>query len=168
MKRSFSLIEILVGMVLFSILASLLMGLYIGVSRNVASQKKQEAVLEQFIFLHTMLQKSLSHAIFDTKGEGLQEEDGNLYFTFDNGIDPDPLFSSTVKGLLALRDGNFILEVKPLTSSESRLYTLKKNVYHISFEQLPEEGMPLALQISLDEELYTVLFENQPSIVLLK
>ncbi|MEI6531229.1 MAG: prepilin-type N-terminal cleavage/methylation domain-containing protein, partial [Chlamydiota bacterium] len=73
MKRSFSLIELLVGMTLFALLASLLMGLYIGVSKNTAIQKKQEQRLEELIFLRTILQKSLGQAILEGISEGLYE-----------------------------------------------------------------------------------------------
>jgi len=168
MKRSFSLIELLVGMTLFALLASLLMGLYIGVSKNTAIQKKQEQRLEELIFLRTILQKSLGQAILEGISEGLYEEGGNLYFTFNNGIDPDPLFSSHVKGILGIQRDDFILEVTPLIGPGKRRYTLRKNVHELSFERSPEEGMPLAIRIQLDKESYTILFDNQPFVVILK
>ncbi len=168
MKRSFSLIEILVGMILFSLLASLLMGLYVGVSKNTGIQKKQEKQLEQLIFLRTMLQKSLGQAILNDKMAPLHEMGGNLHFIFNNGTDPDPLFSSNVRGLLAIQEGCFILEVSSLAGPEKRKYILRKDVKEFFFEKIPEEAMTLALRIQLDKEYYTVIFDNQPPIVFLK
>lgn len=166
MKRSFSLVEVLVGMMLFSLLASLLFGLYLGFVKYTKQQKTEEKHLESLIILKAMLDKSLGQAVLETKQQYFKEEQGALYFTFDNGVDPDPLFSSILRGVLRLdEEDNFILEMSPLQGGATRTYVLQKAIRDLSFECLPREGLPMAVQISLNDKHYTVLLAHQPPLV---
>lgn len=169
MKRSFSLIEVLVGMTLFSLLASLLFGLYTGFARTSVHQKKQEAVLEHLIYLKTLLHKSLGQAVTKPKPYYFQQKEGTLFFTFDNGIDPDPSFSSIIKGQLYINEKDeFILEMSPLEGSQKRLHVLEKDVRNVFYDILPEKGDPLAVQVHIDDKRYSVMLDNNLMMVQLK
>ncbi len=81
-------------------------------------------------------------------------KDGSLNFIFDSGIDPDPLFSSFLSGLLYLKDNNLILETtsaelqldsskpKKIKNNKIRKEVLFKNVKELSFEFLEKTQTP--------------------------
>jgi prepilin-type N-terminal cleavage/methylation domain-containing protein len=166
MKRSFTLIEIVVALALFSLLATTLFGLYMGYVKISRAQVTETARIERLITLRVHLERSLCKAALQNKQHHFYVEDGALYFTFDNGVDPDPAYSSLIKGVLFQdNQDHFILEEYPLTDSGKRTYVLAEDVRNLSFECLPDKGLPFAVRIHLDEDEFAVRIKSNPSII---
>lgn len=166
MKRSFTLIEIVVALALFSLLATTLFGLYMGYVKISRGQLLETMRIERLITLRALLERSLCKAALQNKQHHFYVEDGQLHFTFDNGIDPDPAYSSIIKGVLFLDNHeNFVLEEYPLRGSSKRTFVLAEDVRNLSFECLPDKGLPFAVRIHLDDEAFAVLIKSNPPII---
>lgn len=156
-KRSLSLIEILVGMALFSVLSSLLFGLYMGLVKMSAVQKKNEMAIERLIKMHTILAGTLGRAL----PQKVHEDNDRLVFTFDNGIDPDPVFSSIIQGVLQVNEqGDLIIEETALQGLATRTLLLTSGIDHLHCELLPS-----IIRITIDDEVFAVILEKCPPIV---
>lgn len=165
MKRSFSLIEILVSLLLFSTLASLLFGFYVSVIRVSEKEKIANEKTAALVTMRVLLQRSLCKAALQNK-EGFVLKEGALHFYFDNGIDPDPDFSSRLEATLFLdNQGRFMLIENAPKSPLKREFVLRENVRHLNFEMLPDEGEPFAVRLVLDDENYSFFLQSVPTIV---
>jgi hypothetical protein len=73
-----------------------------------------------------------------------KESNPSLFITFDNGIDPDPLFSGLVRARIYIdSDNNFCLSLKPIDSDEEsawRKEILLSNIHNFEFRFLRATG----------------------------
>lgn len=145
-KRCLSLIEVLISMVLVSILMTTLIGMYAQFEwmHVEVEQARRESFELRYVQgrLAEVLPKAISPANSDHKRdfyfytsqeEGPQLRAPSLVFSYDNGVDLDPLFSNHVLGRLFLEQvGNrqqLVLATWPIPRCEiSEQPTMHKEV----------------------------------------
>lgn len=145
-KKNFLLLEILIALSLMATMISLLFSFMV---QSLRVEKKMEkarfAILERQN-LHIRLQDLLTSL---SPGNGLpalysqkfpKEENESLVVFFDNGIDPDPLYSGIVRGRIYIDEThNLCLVYWPLEEEKRRLWRkeiLLSNVSKISLQFL--------------------------------
>ena len=154
MKRHATLIELLIALVLTGALLSFLLSTLLTLSRTTP---KLEGLATYA--LHTRL-KTLLPQITDR----YCFFDGNsLVFSYNNGIDDDPLFCAEVLGKLYLEKGALLLATWPLKECDPRPYrveVLKVGVqrFNLTFYEPPtdeayrsEEGLPALIKVKIDD-----------------
>jgi hypothetical protein len=127
-KKTFLLLEILIGLSLAGILLGFL---FVFTVQNARGQKKTE----------TARTISLTRTGFQTRMQDIflaldlkvpspfYTEEGKLIFIFDQGVDPDPAYSGTIRGKLFLDpDKNIVLETSPLSSEEEPDFLPRKEI----------------------------------------
>ncbi|MCI5051590.1 MAG: hypothetical protein MRY21_00455 [Simkaniaceae bacterium] len=133
-RRSFTILEIFVG----SLLACLLIGLLFN---KLHSQIKGQKVIEETMSTalnHARFNERLSLMMMRLEGAMYTERNpesdlDELFFQFDNGIDPDPNFCHLVEAkLFRNRSNQVILELK----SETPNVTPRKEILLANIEEL--------------------------------
>ncbi len=144
--------ELLIALLLIGTMLSLLLRFF---SNTLQMDRKIDAVRKE-AFAREHLQIRLLHffssilprsTLPDTSAPSLYTLEGEfpgLAAIFDNGIDPDPRFSGTVQGEIAL-DGekNLFLSVRPLSESPKkacRKELLLQNVQTLKFQFLSKKN----------------------------
>ena len=97
LKRSFSLLEIAIGMALTAILLSALFTCFRNITISNAQVQKIRAEKHWSYVAQLRLRQvfeAMETAYFD-------DESHMLYFTLNNGVDPDPRYCGPIKGTLA-------------------------------------------------------------------
>ena len=143
MKRPFSLMEILVGLSLASIVLGMLFtSLY---ETSMVSSRLDRA--ERVVLGRAELQQRLD-GVFGTLINSSERQtplylkkDGSLHLTFRCGIDPDPRFSDELSGFLRLEEKNFLFQVTGNAlpgrdAAKERVEILKEGVERVSYEFL--------------------------------
>ncbi|QVL57664.1 MAG: type II secretion system protein [Simkaniaceae bacterium] len=140
-KYSFTLMEVMIG---FAII-SLVLGMIFSSLYQETLLKTKIDKMERVVMTHVELQQSLDRIFANlipispqnTKRTLYSSEDTSpkLCISFDNGIDPDPLFCDEVEGTLLIEKGNFILRLSDGKPYE-RTIILKEKVNDLSFEFL--------------------------------
>ncbi len=156
-KRAFTLTEILISLGLFSIILATLFSSFRSASLLQFKGEKGRALS----LTRSHLQQRLNQVFFYSDKSSFKEEEDEstgmkiLSFSFDNHIDPDPLYSSMIKGKLYIdRKDQLILETAPLTpSEEKREEILCRGVS--SWNPLLEDQL---LSIEIDEIPFVFLF----------
>lgn len=148
-KHSFTLIEVALSFSILSIIILFLLSTFR--SSIVLSSKVEKA--RHLIFSRYHIHERLSQIFFKVEscvnplleqGEAaFYTEEGSehttpssLYFTFDNGIDPEEAFTGFVYGKLFLQNHSLFLELWPAkekNSTKRRCEELFKNVESLSF-----------------------------------
>ncbi len=115
-KRYFFLLEIVVALGLLSLILLALFSFYVHFSR---AERKLNLVRTELIPLQQMRVRlnQLFSAILSPQGQSstFHTEGGELVFVFDNGVDPEPIFSGAIRGKL-YRNGSkqFVFEQSPI------------------------------------------------------
>lgn len=143
-KRSITLIEILVGFTLFAFLSSFLFATFVQTKKlEMQNARLYEEVEERFM-AYERLSFLFGHLWMDEEQitwqmPHLQE----LQFAFDNGIDPEPAFSSKQMARLYLEENNLMLAITPIEDRHLiRKEVILKNCEHLCFRFDGKEGFP--------------------------
>ncbi|MCB1213605.1 MAG: type II secretion system protein [Chlamydiia bacterium] len=129
-RRYFTLIEMLIAMGLIAILLTALMGIYRELTFVQSDLTENRQKIFQIVHLQKRLQDALTHALSFGKNKkknvyfytsNREDPSGfpRLIFTYDNGIDLNPLFSGNVIGAILLEKsdrGRLLLRRWPLKS----------------------------------------------------
>jgi hypothetical protein len=152
-KKFFTLIEVTIALFLATILLTCIFRFF---SQITTCEKNMKIASEKIFlkhFLNVKLETVFSHLTLKTfqKEPLFFTKDTSLYFFYDNGVDPDPSFSSYLFARLYVKDKNLILESRPINSLTlkalenspkiSREEILLKNVKSLRFEFL-EKTLP--------------------------
>lgn len=147
-KKNFLLLEILIALSLMGTMISLLFSFMVQSLRVEKKIEKARLAILERQNLHIRLQDLLTSlspqgnqpALYSQKFP--KEENESLVAFFDNGIDPDPLFSGIVTGRIYIdEDHNLTLVYWPLEGEKRRLWRkeiLFTNVSKISMQYLGE------------------------------
>lgn len=145
-KRGMTLLEVMIGL---QLLGMLLAFLFFSLRDQMQMEVKMEGMsleLSQRLQFQHRLQDICLALTFEAEG-GLftkidpDTKETRLYFTFDQGIDPDPLFSGKVQGELFLEKGQLCLQIQPDKAEGSvRQEVLIESVEHCVFSFLDEKG----------------------------
>lgn len=107
-KRPFTLVEMTIALALFGIICGLFFSLFYSFAASSQHLKKKYAKNEEIELCHVKLKTLFNGAIYTKNNPSscffLKRDRANpsLYFSTTNGVDPDPLFSSTVLAGLTL------------------------------------------------------------------
>ncbi|MBI5345867.1 MAG: type II secretion system protein [Chlamydiae bacterium] len=131
-KNYFTLIEISIALVLSAILLSVLFGFFVKISSfEKKNQKfKQEILSREHVQLRlsSIFSQIVPISKFEEKSFNL-DDDNSLNVIFDNGIDPDPLFSGPVKGkIFQNQERNLILTLYPIEKGKVNNKTQRTEV----------------------------------------
>jgi type II secretory pathway pseudopilin PulG len=146
MKRPFTLIEILIGFALASlILGMLFTSLHETSLASSRLEKAEKEILGRAEF-QQRLDAIFGNLIYPNEGTPLyliqkKNENGKLCFQFRPGIDPDPCFSDQVTGVLELKNEGLSLRVTGDQLSEEdspkeREEIIKRGVTKVTYEFL--------------------------------
>lgn len=128
----------------------------------------------------------LQHVFHNVEQEFEVKEDSknkvHIYTIFDNGVDPDPVFSKLVKGDLFLNDNEQLcLKISAMNKQVARNEILANGVKKCSFQFLSKqrdwktlwdvnEGIPKMIRLTIvtDQNWQCAFFPNVPHIILCK
>ena len=115
-NRYFFLLEIVVALGLLSLILLALFSFYVQFSR---AEHKLDLVRTELIPIQHMRVRlnQLFSALLPPEGQSstFHTEGGEVMFVFDNGVDPEPIFSGAIRGKLYLDgSGQFVFEQSPL------------------------------------------------------
>lgn len=180
-KRSFSLMEVLIGFSLLSVLLVVLLSTFKDQLLLFQHQNKLETRTLHKVMLHDRLSKIFLEIPEKTGDFHTDNEDTELYFNMNNGPHDDPAFRGIVQARLYIDQ-----EAKTLClemtgrgkSTEKQTLTLMEHVNHLQFAFLKAPGteptsswepngtLPTAMRVSLDPEnasaMYFILYQNPP------
>lgn len=157
-KYSFTLMEVLVG---FAIVSIVLGVVFSSLYQETLLKTKIEK-MKRVVMSHVETQQCLDRIFANIIPMGPQNRKTTLYssesplpklfITYDNGIDPDPLFSGAVEGTLLIENGNFVLKLHEEQSYE-RTTIIRENVSDLSFEFLTTSAVGLESLPSWEKEI---------------
>ncbi len=172
MKRPFSLLEIIIGLALTTILLTSLFSSFRHLTQTEAmiekieNQKHWEFVTQ--LRLNRIFENVPSHSVFSIEPYGDKIKHA-LHFTFDNGIDPDPQFCQVQEVYLGLTDHQtFCLFIEPKLGA-ARKEIFLRDVSHFKMEffdpkeklwlrEWDKDYLPPLVKISLaDREFFFVI-----------
>jgi prepilin-type N-terminal cleavage/methylation domain-containing protein len=152
-KRAFTLLELMIALGLTAILLSLLFRFFAGSvrvdrkisdARLVLNQRQQLQIRLTRLFTSIVPRSSMPPSDISSFYT-LNEKTASLVAIFDNGIDPDPLFSGPVLGKLFIDEqSNLTLALWPLDKKENHLYRtemLLPHVQNMHFQFLAKKGL---------------------------
>lgn len=115
-KRSITLIEILIGFALFSILATFLFLGYFQTKKLEIQSERLKSITQEHVWAYERLGYVFRNLSREEKNSKFMSLDENtLVFIYDNGIDRDPHFSSKVAAKLHLTsDSELVLTTTSL------------------------------------------------------
>jgi hypothetical protein len=178
-KRFFTLIEILIALFLIGTILTTLFRFF---SSTSILEKKLKEVKEDIFFKNNLQVKfdtlfsKIFHKNFSKTSYFYTDEKNHLHFVFDNGIDPNPKFSSHIKATLFLNKNNeLILKTMPFKKNPKiyREEILIKNVKSLNFEFFSKKDfsfsttttwpkkkltLPAALKITINKNLSFAFF----------
>lgn len=148
--------EVMIG---FTII-SLVLGMIFSSLYQEATLKRKIERMEKAVMTHVEVQQFLdrvfsNHLPSDPKSsqKAFYTKDGpkaKLSVTFDNGIDPNPLFCGETEGLLCIENSDLVFKLKEGEPFE-RTVVLKKEVNHLSFEFLTNDTHGVESSSTWDE-----------------
>ena len=133
-KRAFSLVEVLIALPLLALLSSILLNTYFQIS---VWSKKEQAIYKEHLqerYMRVRLSHILSHLVRDGKNKKPFYKEGIFYFKYDNGINKNPIASSTVSSTLFLREKSLYLEVFDKDKNLIRQEKLLDNIDEIEWQ----------------------------------
>ncbi len=137
-KYSFTLMEVMIGFAIMSIVLGVIFSsLYQETILKTKIGKMEKPVMAQ-IEMQQRLDRVFANIILQdpqSNNKAIYTSGKNLYISFDNGIDPEPLFCDEVKGVLSIEKGNFVLTLLE-EEPTARKITLRENVSSVSYEFL--------------------------------
>jgi len=146
MKRSFTLIEVLIGFALASLVLGMLFTSLYETSLASSRLEKAEKVILGRAEFQQRLDAVFGNLIHHKEGNPLyltlnENEPNTLHLQFRGGIDPDPCFSDQVEGVLKLNNQDLLFQVNGntlpgKTAPEPRVAILKRGVTKIEYEFL--------------------------------
>lgn len=162
-RRAFTLIEVIIAFALLALVSTTLFTSYKRqILLKVELVKAENAVLQR-----KLLQERLSQIFTSvTATENiLLDEDKNLQFTFDNGIDPEKAFCHDVRAKLFCKNKKFFLEITSLDGKAKReeelfpraenvSYRLAPHIVHLQIKNEDEE-IPYAFFITYDSNKFS-------------
>ena len=178
-KKFFTLIEILIALFLIGTILTMLFRFFLSTS---ILEKKLQEVKEDVFFKNNLQVKfdtlfsNIFHKNFSKTPDFYTDEKNHLHFVFDNGIDPNPKFSSYLKAILFLNKNNdLVLQTMPLKKNPKiyREEILIKNVKSLNFEFFSKKDsnfitttswskkkldLPAALKIKINKNLSFAFF----------
>lgn len=151
-KRPIILMELLIALALIGTILSILLKFFsstLVLDRKIDLLRKETIAREhlQIRLLHLFTSIIPRSTLPDASGSSLyslEEEHLGLAAVFDNGIDPDPLYSGTVRGELSLDQTNTLfISIFPLSESAKkgcRKEFLLQNVEKLEFQFLSKRS----------------------------
>ncbi|MDJ0652293.1 MAG: prepilin-type N-terminal cleavage/methylation domain-containing protein [Simkaniaceae bacterium] len=158
-KYSFTLMEVMIGFTLISlVLGMIFSSLYQEATLKRSIEKMEKAVMthvEVQQFLDRVFANHLSSPLKGSQKPFYTKDDprAKLSITFDNGIDPNPLFCGEIEGILCIENNALVFKLKEGESFE-RTAVLRKEVNALSFEFLTNGDHGL--------ETHSTWSENRP------
>jgi len=172
-KRSLTLIEVVISFVLTTILASVLFFYF----RHSVSLKRELIERREAISAKAKLFERLTKCFNAIKSDGgrapFYTQDGQIFFTFDYGIDLEKAFCDTLKGKLFLDEDRLILRVSPLEGDLFREEILMDNVEEFSFHfdgksfwSSDQSEPPFIMHLNVNDASYAFFFPLTEGILL--
>lgn len=155
-RHPLSLIEVGIASGLISILLYLLFSAFSNSTFYAAKVKslKPEVIEKQMLY-----QRCLQ--IFSFIGPDITNEKGSLNFTFENHLDPELIYSGTVKANISMQraedseDGqNLVLEIYSNTGKEVRKEVLYKKISGVHFDTATPNLLVMSLKLQKEEIKY--------------
>ena len=148
--------EVMIG---FAII-SLVLGMIFSSLYQEATLKRKIERMEKTVMTHVEVQQFLdrvfsNHLPSDPKSsqKAFYTKDGpraKLSVTFDNGIDPNPLFCGETEGILCIENNDLVFKLKEGEPFE-RTVVLKKEINNLSFEFLTNGDHGMETHSTWDE-----------------
>ncbi|NGX47492.1 MAG: hypothetical protein K1000chlam3_00866 [Chlamydiae bacterium] len=167
MKRPLSLLEVCIGLALTAILLTTLFSGFRHLMKNGAKMGEVRHQLHPYF----VMQMRLNQIFESITEEGLfytdihEKANGKaLYFTFQNGVDPDPQFCGEIEGVLyCSKEKEMILELK---DERSEIFLTEVSSFKMKFYD-PKENkwvgkwgknfLPPLIKIHIGEKEYSYL-----------
>ena len=159
-RRAFTLIEVIIA---FALLALVSTTLFTSYKRQILL-KVELAKAETAVLQRKFLQERLSQIFTSAENPTLDEEE-NLQFTFDNGIDPEKAFCHNVHAKLFCKNKKFFLEITSLDGKAKREEELFPHAENVSYRLAPhivhlqikteDEEIPYAFFITSDSNKFS-------------
>ena len=156
-KYAFTLMEVMVSFVILSIVLSVI---FSSLCRETLLKKKLEQ-MEKEVMERVELQQTLDRLFANLSFPEDQGDKPPLYsmkgshpilvLTFDNGVEPNPLFCGVLKGLLLVEKRALILKLHPGKDFE-RIQVLKNNIDSLLFEFLTWEHIGVKTTMEWDRQ----------------
>jgi type II secretory pathway component PulJ len=146
-KRFFSLIEVIIALFLSAIIITSLFSFF----KNVMKIESDVENAKKTAFQNENLHIRLNQIFFDIKNSDFYlDENNELYFIFDNGIDKIAKYSNEVFAKLALKDNNLTLFISDKYLDENnkdfREEVLFKNVKKLEYKFLAKKDEKLKVK----------------------
>jgi len=165
-KAPFTLIEVILALgltsiILFFLFASLRSSTFI--SSKLAKERISTASRD--LFYQRLLQ---IFSKVDPKSLSIEKTNGaaSLYFIFDNGADPNPLFAGKMEGLFILNlNGSLVLEIHPINDPLSnRKELLLEGIKSVEWHVLKKSLSVKVTEKNDRSDRYPIFFpsENEP------
>ncbi|NGX27991.1 MAG: hypothetical protein K940chlam1_00163 [Candidatus Anoxychlamydiales bacterium] len=163
-KVNFTLIEVIVSLFLITIIMSFLFGYFSKITKVEKNIEDMKVIVFEKNHVHIRLNHIFSQIVsgIDEPFNSEYENDSSnlsLNFCFDNGVDPDPIFSSIQRGKVFVdKNNNLCLEIRPMDKKvdSKRLEILIKNVKNISYRFLDSKNE--LLKNHIDESISDNIF----------
>ena len=147
-KRPLILFELLIALSLVSILLALLFRFITNSIKVETKIEEARAALYPKEYLHTRLSSLFTALVprsFVKNSSFYTLEQGGIAAIFDNGIDPDPLFSGAIRSKLTVEQGRLYLTFLPLEEENpQRKELLLSGVKAIRFQFLAKKNSSTA------------------------
>lgn len=147
-KYPFTLMEVMIGFSLLSLILGMIFStLYQETILNRRIQKMEQETMSK-IDLQQCLDKIFANLLpaEPTSNQRSIYSSGNqksVFVFFDNGIDPNPLFSGIVKGSIGVDKTNLVLRLYQ-DNEPVRITVLRENIQSIAFEFMMNSPLGIA------------------------
>jgi hypothetical protein len=146
-KRFFSLIEVIITLFLSALIITSLFSFF----KNVMKIENDIEKAKKIAFQNENLHIRLTQIFFEIKSSDLYlDENNELYFIFDNGIDKIAKYSNKVFAKLAIKDNNLTLFISNKYIDEKnkniREEILFKNVKNLEYKFLAKKDEKLKVK----------------------
>jgi hypothetical protein len=145
-RRFFTLVELLVGFVILSLVFTLLLNSFYEMSLAGSQIKRGKKDVLSRAALQHRLSFVFSNIVYDENSSSIyvvknEENIDEFHFKFLYGVDPNPRFSGKINGLLTLKDEGFCLvlfsnHLDEDDSIQKREEIIKKGVKDVRYEFL--------------------------------
>ncbi len=142
-KKSFTLVEVLIAMVLMGILVGFLFKTHLETSLAASKLTYKKQILARDQRLYFRLSQ-----IFSSKASVKKQED-QLILHYDGGLDRDPDFRGPLTSLLYYKDKNVYLATWP-EKGDPRLELLWENAPDLTLLLVPEKN-PTLVKITINK-----------------
>lgn len=176
MKRPLSLLEVVIGLALASILLTALFSSYRHLTQNhLKITLAKEELHPQFVMqlrLNQIFERLKEDEPIATKEDPLSQGKA-LQFTIKNGVDPDPSCLGDVECKIFLnREKSFVLHLnnreevflKNIHTFSMRFYDSQRN----EWSPIWEKGIPSIIQLRLNEQPFTFFISKANQEVIIK